>query len=104
VYFGEQDKPSDRWALIYLNVDGRHEQAEGAVVPNNGKELKPKHQIGPYGYRTVIAESASRSGWFETGLDRDVCPCPLRIGPCGIGAANHAQYVRSSHFDLDICF
>jgi uncharacterized protein len=54
---GEEDKPSDHGPLIYLNVEGRHEQAEAAVVPNKGKVLKPKHQIGPYGYRTVILDS-----------------------------------------------
>ena len=53
----EEDKPSDHGPLIYLNVDGRLDEAEAAVVPNKGKVLKPKHPIGPYGFRTVILDS-----------------------------------------------
>jgi uncharacterized protein len=52
-----KDKPSDHGPLIYLNVDGRLDQAEAAVVPKNGKVLEPKHQIGPHGFRTVILDS-----------------------------------------------
>ncbi len=51
------DKPGDQGPLIYLNANGRLDQAEAAVAPNGGKVLKPKHQIGPHGWRTVILDS-----------------------------------------------
>ena len=53
----EDTKPSTQGPLIYLNVEGRLEQAEAAVVPNKGKVLEPKHQIGPHGFRTIILDS-----------------------------------------------
>jgi uncharacterized protein len=57
LYVSPKDKPGDHGPLIYLNVDGRLDQAEAAVVPKNGKVLEPKHQIGPHGFRTVILDS-----------------------------------------------
>ena len=57
LFVSPKDKPSDHGPLIYLNVEGRHEEAEAAVVPKNGKVLEPKHQIGPHGFRTVILDS-----------------------------------------------
>jgi predicted enzyme related to lactoylglutathione lyase len=52
---GEQ--PSDRGLLVYLNAQGRLDQAIAAVEPNGGKVLQPKHPIGPYGFRAVILDS-----------------------------------------------
>jgi hypothetical protein len=43
--------------LIYLNCDGRLDAAIAAVEANGGKVLKPKHPIGPYGFRAVILDS-----------------------------------------------
>ena len=43
--------------LIYLNCDGRLDIAIAMVELNGGKVLKPKHQIGPYGFRAVIQDS-----------------------------------------------
>jgi len=51
------DKPSDMGPMIYLNTNGRLDEAVVAVVPNGGKILKPKHAIGPYGSRAVILDS-----------------------------------------------
>jgi predicted enzyme related to lactoylglutathione lyase len=57
LYSKEGEKPSDHGLLIYLTVQGRHEAAEAAVVAGGGKVLQPKHQIGPYGYRSVNLDS-----------------------------------------------
>jgi hypothetical protein len=53
----EGEQPSDRGTLVYLNAQGRLDEAEAAVEPNGGKVLQSKHQIGPYGYRVVILDS-----------------------------------------------
>ena|SRR5271170_2085240 len=50
-------QPSANGPLIYLNCDGRLDDAGAAVEKNGGKILKPKHQIGPYGSRTLILDS-----------------------------------------------
>jgi hypothetical protein len=53
----EGAQPSDHGPLVYLNCHGRLDDAAAAVVPNGGKILKPRHQIGPYGFRVVILDS-----------------------------------------------
>jgi len=50
-------KPSKTGAVIYFNVDGRHDKAEKVVAKNGGKVLQKKHQIGPHGNRSVILDS-----------------------------------------------
>ena len=50
-------KPSADGPLIYLNCEGRLDAAVAAVVKSGGKVLKPKHQIGLYGWRAVIMDS-----------------------------------------------
>lgn len=50
-------KPSANGPLVYLNCDGRIDTAIAAVEINGGRILKPKHQIGPYGFRAVILDS-----------------------------------------------
>lgn len=49
--------PSNHGVLIYMNCDGRLEDAVGKVEPNGGTVLKPKHSIGPHGWRALIADS-----------------------------------------------
>jgi predicted enzyme related to lactoylglutathione lyase len=51
------NKPGATGPLIYLNCDGRLDIAIAMVELNGGKILKPKHQIGPYGFRAVIQDS-----------------------------------------------
>jgi uncharacterized protein len=51
------EKPSDRGVLVYLNAQGRLDEAIAAVESSGGKVLKPKHQIGPYGFRAVVLDS-----------------------------------------------
>jgi predicted enzyme related to lactoylglutathione lyase len=53
----EDNKPSQYGPLIYLSVDGRLEAAASVVETNGGKVLESKHQIGPYGFRTIIVDS-----------------------------------------------
>jgi predicted enzyme related to lactoylglutathione lyase len=49
--------PSASGLLIYLNAQGRLDEAIAVVEPNGGKVLQPRHQIGPHGYRAVILDS-----------------------------------------------
>ena len=53
----EGTQPSVAGPLVYLNVDGRLEEATAAVEPNGGCVLAPKHQIGQYGFRSVVRDS-----------------------------------------------
>jgi predicted enzyme related to lactoylglutathione lyase len=52
-----ENKPSLSGPLLYFNCEGRIDEAIAAVTPSGGKVLKPKHQIGPYGFRAVVADS-----------------------------------------------
>ena len=57
LFVGEEVQPSAHGPLIYLNCQGRLDEAVATVEPNGGKILKPKHQIGPYGFRAVVLDS-----------------------------------------------
>ena len=50
-------QPSTNGPLIYLNCEGRLDAAIAIVEKNGGKILKPKHQIGPHGFRAVVLDS-----------------------------------------------
>jgi predicted enzyme related to lactoylglutathione lyase len=50
-------KPSDHGPLLYLNAQGRLDQAVAAAEANGGKVVQPKHPIGPYGFRAVVLDS-----------------------------------------------
>jgi uncharacterized protein len=52
----DSDLPSDHGPLIYLNCQGRLDEAVAAVGPGGGKVLQAKHQIGPYGFRAVVLD------------------------------------------------
>jgi predicted enzyme related to lactoylglutathione lyase len=54
---GEEAKPSPNGPLLYLNCQGRLDQALAAVETNGGKVLKPRHAIGPYGFRGIVLDS-----------------------------------------------
>lgn len=43
--------------LIYLNVDGRIDQALKAATDHGGRAITAKEQIGPYGFRAIILDS-----------------------------------------------
>jgi len=53
----EEAQPSANGPLIYLNCEGRLDAAIAEAGKNGGRILKPKHQIGPYGFRAVILDS-----------------------------------------------
>ena len=55
--FGADHKPSASGPMIYLNCDQRLDAAIATVEKNGGKVLKPKHSIGPHGFRAVILDS-----------------------------------------------
>jgi predicted enzyme related to lactoylglutathione lyase len=52
-----REKPPETGALIYLNANGRLDEAVAAVEPNGGKIIEPKHAIGPFGFRAIVADS-----------------------------------------------
>ena len=59
----DDERPSATGLLIYLNAQGRLDEAIAVVEPNGGKVLQPRHQIGPHGYRAVILDSeGNRAG------------------------------------------
>jgi predicted enzyme related to lactoylglutathione lyase len=57
LYTGGGNQPSTHGPLVYLNAQGRLDEAVAAVEANGGKVVQPKHQIGPHGYRAVIVDS-----------------------------------------------
>jgi len=57
LYTKDGEQPSARGPLVYLNAQGRLDEAVAAVEPAGGKVLEPKHPIGPYGFRTIILDS-----------------------------------------------
>jgi predicted enzyme related to lactoylglutathione lyase len=54
---GNDTKPSDHGPLLYLNCQGRLDQAVAEVAANGGKVLQPRHPIGPYGFRALVLDS-----------------------------------------------
>jgi uncharacterized protein len=54
---GSKNKPSQSGPLIYLSVEGRLNDAVKAARANGGKVLQDKHQIGPHGFRAIVADS-----------------------------------------------
>jgi len=50
-------KPGEQGVMIYLNANGRLDDASAAVVPNGGKVVQPKHSIGAFGSRAIIIDS-----------------------------------------------
>jgi predicted enzyme related to lactoylglutathione lyase len=57
LFKSDEEKPCDRGLLVYLNAEGRLDEAIDAVEPLGGKVLKAKHPIGPYGFRAIILDS-----------------------------------------------
>jgi predicted enzyme related to lactoylglutathione lyase len=51
------NQPSRQGPLVYLSVNGRLDAAVKAAADDGGEVLRPKHQIGPYGYRAIIVDS-----------------------------------------------
>jgi predicted enzyme related to lactoylglutathione lyase len=57
IFQSKDDKPSASGPLLYLNAEGRLDDAITQVEKNGGKVLQPKHQIGPWGNRAVVLDS-----------------------------------------------
>jgi uncharacterized protein len=50
-------KPSESGPLLYLNTNGRLEEAVYAVERHGGKVLSPTHSIAPFGFRAIVLDS-----------------------------------------------
>ena len=48
---------ADKGIMVYMNVDGRIQDAMSKVEPGGGKILESTHQIGQHGFRSVILDS-----------------------------------------------
>lgn len=57
LFKSDAEEPSTKGPLLYLNANGRLDQAIAAIEANGGKIVQAKHQIGPYGFRAVIQDS-----------------------------------------------
>jgi predicted enzyme related to lactoylglutathione lyase len=53
----KDNRPSDHGILIYLNCNGRLDEAVSQVQSHGGSILEPKHSIGPHGHRALIRDS-----------------------------------------------
>jgi predicted enzyme related to lactoylglutathione lyase len=49
--------PADHGPLLYLNCEGRLDEAIDAVTVHGGKVLQAKQAIGPHGHRALILDS-----------------------------------------------
>ena len=49
-------KPSESGPLLYLNADGRLDDALTAVESHGGKVLAEKHSIAPFGFRAIVVD------------------------------------------------
>ena len=52
-----EEEPSEKGTMIYLNANGRLDAAIAAVTANGGRVVKPRHAIGPFGFRAVVIDS-----------------------------------------------
>jgi len=50
-------RPSDGGPLLYLNTDGRLDEALNAVEKHSGKVLSARHSIAPFGFRAIVIDS-----------------------------------------------
>jgi predicted enzyme related to lactoylglutathione lyase len=57
LHVSDSDSPSDHGVLIYLNCNGRLQDAVSAVEPYEGRVLAPIHGMGPYGSRCIVLDS-----------------------------------------------
>jgi predicted enzyme related to lactoylglutathione lyase len=57
----ENRKPSHNGPLVYINVEGRIDDALDRTQEHGGTVLSPKEQIGPYGHRAIIVDTEGNS-------------------------------------------
>ncbi|MBA2709545.1 MAG: VOC family protein [Tatlockia sp.] len=53
----EDRKPSQDGPLVYLNTEGRIDQAIAEVEKQGCKVIAAKQQIGPYGHRAIFLDT-----------------------------------------------
>jgi uncharacterized protein len=57
VPIGDGNAPSASGPLVYVNVEGRMQEAVDAATANGGRVVEPPHSIGPHGFRAVVIDS-----------------------------------------------
>jgi len=50
-------KPSESGPLLYLNANGRLDEALNAVESHGGRVLSARHSIEPFGFRAIVLDS-----------------------------------------------
>ena len=65
---GDDNAPSPRGPLVYLNVDGRIAAAVTAVNGHGGRVLQRTRSIGPHGYRAIVLDSEGNRIALHSGL------------------------------------
>lgn len=53
----DDNKPSPLGPLVYLNAEGRLEQAVEAVTAMGGQLVRAIQPIGPHGFRAIVIDS-----------------------------------------------
>lgn len=53
----KENRPADHGVLVYLNCNGRLDEAVEQVAAHGGEILQPRHSIAPHGYRALIKDS-----------------------------------------------
>jgi predicted enzyme related to lactoylglutathione lyase len=53
----KDNQPAGHGVLIYLNCDGRLDEAVAAAESNGGNVLQPRQSIAPHGWRAIIRDS-----------------------------------------------
>jgi uncharacterized protein len=61
------EKPSDAGVMIYLNADGRLDEALAEVTVHAGKIVHSKHAMEPFGFRAIILDTEGN----RVALDSD---------------------------------
>ena len=56
--------------LVYLNVNGRIQDAVSKVVPNGGTLIRPVHAIGRFGFRAIVIDSEGNRVALHSESDR----------------------------------
>jgi predicted enzyme related to lactoylglutathione lyase len=57
LFVSDQERPMDKGVMIYLNANGRLDDALATVAVNGGKVIQPKQPIGPFGFRAIVIDS-----------------------------------------------
>ena len=53
----DEEKPSADGIMVYFNVKDRLDEAVALVEKHGGQVLKPKHSIGPHGFRSIVLDT-----------------------------------------------